>query len=100
MWSSSAFEAIYSFLLTPTSVDLSFYSKIYIEFPYYVSPGLSLEEQPECFIRYPSTSSTVGVASESTLAVCQVIGERRLAIWCNKVIPRGNSFNLDIFGVQ
>lgn len=100
VWSSSGFEAIYSFTLTPTSVDLSFYSKIYIEFPYYISPGISLEKHPECYIRYQSSSSTIGTASESTLAVCEVIGERRLSVWCNKAIPRGNSFKLDIFGVQ
>jgi hypothetical protein len=44
LWSSSAFESIYSFSLTPKSVDLSFYSKIYVEFPFYISPGIAKEK--------------------------------------------------------
>ncbi|KAL4471698.1 hypothetical protein ABPG74_008591 [Tetrahymena malaccensis] len=99
-WVSNGNEAIYSFQLQTNNFNLDYFSRIYIEFPYFIPPGINRENNPECYIRINSVASNSFPAySDYSLAYCEITGERRISVWSNKQIALGTVFYLDVYGV-
>lgn len=77
LFASEGFSSFYTFTLKFAS-DLSQFSKIYIEFPYGIAPGLNAEGYLECYLR------VTGFSLVNT--VCNITSERRIQVWINIII--------------
>lgn len=88
--------AFYEFSITSTAA-LDQNARIYFEFPYKIPAGLNREAALECYTR--TTNAPASNDANAAYTYCQLIGERRVVVWNNRVIAAGVTFYVDILGV-
>ncbi|EAR94375.3 eukaryotic aspartyl protease family protein (macronuclear) [Tetrahymena thermophila SB210] len=98
LFNQQGFESSYTFFIKPT-INLNYYTRIYINFPYYVGVGVNREVNPECYTRVKNIPTPIQY-QDFKLAYCELINDNRLVLWFNQNVYANIEFHIVIHGIS
>ncbi|KAL4471699.1 hypothetical protein ABPG74_008592 [Tetrahymena malaccensis] len=97
LFNQQGFESSYTFYIKP-AINLNYYTRIYINFPYYVGVGVNREANPECYTRVKNIPTPIQY-SDFKQAYCELINDNRLVLWFNQNVYANIEFHIVIHGI-
>ncbi|KAL4511931.1 hypothetical protein ABPG72_012776 [Tetrahymena utriculariae] len=98
LFNQQGFESSYTFFIKP-SINLNYYTRIYVNFPYYVGVGVNREVNPECYTRVKNIPLPIQY-SDFKLAYCELINDNRVVLWFNQNVYANIEFHIVIHGIS